>query len=96
MPTADKINPSAENIAKYIYDEIDSGLGTREGVRVAMVKLWETDTASAIYRLSLPSDIEFSEGNFKVAGTDKSVTLKQVAMAAFNPTSSEHCPKPPK
>ena len=30
-------------------------------------------------------DIEFSEGNFKVAGTDKSVSLKQVAMAAFNP-----------
>jgi aerobic carbon-monoxide dehydrogenase large subunit len=31
-------------------------------------------------------DIEFAEGNFKVAGTDKSVSLKQVAMAAFNPT----------
>jgi carbon-monoxide dehydrogenase large subunit len=31
-------------------------------------------------------DIEFADGTFKVAGTDKSVTLKQVAMAAFNPT----------
>jgi carbon-monoxide dehydrogenase large subunit len=31
-------------------------------------------------------DIEFADGVFKVAGTDKSVTLKQVAMAAFNPT----------
>jgi carbon-monoxide dehydrogenase large subunit len=31
-------------------------------------------------------DIEFAEGVFKVAGTDRSVTLKQVAMAAFNPT----------
>jgi len=31
-------------------------------------------------------DIEFTEGNFTVKGTDKSVTLKQVAMAAFNPT----------
>jgi carbon-monoxide dehydrogenase large subunit len=31
-------------------------------------------------------DIEFADGNFKVAGTDKSVSLKQVAMAAFNPT----------
>ena len=31
-------------------------------------------------------DIEFAEGNFTVKGTDKSVTLKQVAMAAFNPT----------
>jgi carbon-monoxide dehydrogenase large subunit len=31
-------------------------------------------------------DIEFTEGNFTVKGTDKTVTLKQVAMAAFNPT----------
>ena len=31
-------------------------------------------------------DIEFADGVFKVAGTDKTVTLKQVAMAAFNPT----------
>ena len=30
-------------------------------------------------------DIEFAEGTFKVAGTDKSVTMKQVAMTAFNP-----------
>ncbi len=31
-------------------------------------------------------DIEFKEGSFTVKGTDKTVTLKQVAMAAFNPT----------
>src|SRR4029079_12232358 len=31
-------------------------------------------------------DIEFSDGVFKVAGTDKAVSLKQVAIAAFNPT----------
>jgi len=31
-------------------------------------------------------DIEFKEGTFTVKGTDKSVPLKQVAMAAFNPT----------
>ncbi len=31
-------------------------------------------------------DIEFTEGNFTVKGTDKTVSLKQVAMAAFNPT----------
>src|SRR5262249_54706976 len=31
-------------------------------------------------------DIEFADGSFKVKGTDKAVTLKQVAMAAFNPT----------
>ncbi len=31
-------------------------------------------------------DIEFAEGSFKIKGTDKAVSLKQVAMAAFNPT----------
>ena len=45
----DTINPSAENMAKYFYDEISAGLG--EGsIRVSEVKLWETDTASATYR----------------------------------------------
>jgi len=49
-PPFNQINPSAENMAKYIYDEIHQGLGPRDGVRLALVKLWETDTASAIYR----------------------------------------------
>ena len=31
-------------------------------------------------------DIEFADGIFKVKGTDKTVSLKAVAMAAFNPT----------
>jgi len=31
-------------------------------------------------------DIEFADGNFKVAGTDRAVSLKDVAKAAFNPT----------
>ncbi len=30
-------------------------------------------------------DIEFADGVFRVKGTDRSVTLKQVAVAAFNP-----------
>src|SRR5262249_12360230 len=30
-------------------------------------------------------DIEFTDGTFRVAGTDKSVSLKQVAIAAFQP-----------
>ena len=50
FPPFDKLNPSAENIAKYIYDEVSSGLGTRPGVKLGSVKLWETDTSSAIYR----------------------------------------------
>jgi 6-pyruvoyltetrahydropterin/6-carboxytetrahydropterin synthase len=50
FPPFNTINPSAENIAKYIYDEVLAGLGKRDGVRLAYVKLWETDTSSAIYR----------------------------------------------
>ena len=30
-------------------------------------------------------DIEFADGRFSIAGTDRAVTLKQVAMAAFQP-----------
>ena len=49
LPPFDTLNPSAENMAKYIYDEVRAGLKTKEGVRVASVRLWETDTASAAY-----------------------------------------------
>jgi 6-pyruvoyltetrahydropterin/6-carboxytetrahydropterin synthase len=49
FPPFDAINPSAENMAKYIYDEVSAALKTKEGVRLACVRLWETDTASAAY-----------------------------------------------
>ena len=49
-PPFDALNPSAENIARYIYEQVLEGLKPRDGVRLAFVKLWETDTASAIYR----------------------------------------------
>jgi len=50
FPPFDVLNPSAENMARYIYDEVNSLLPPREGVRVGAVRLWETDTASATYR----------------------------------------------
>lgn len=43
----DQINPSAENIAKFIYDEIQKDMNT---ISVAYVRVWETDTACAVYR----------------------------------------------
>lgn len=46
----DVINPSAENLAKYFYDEISSGLPQDGSGRVAAVKIWETDVTAAIYR----------------------------------------------
>jgi 6-pyruvoyltetrahydropterin/6-carboxytetrahydropterin synthase len=46
----DVLNPSAENMAKYFYDEISGGLGQRTPVKVGQVQVWETDTTSATYR----------------------------------------------
>ena len=50
LPPFDEINPSAENIAKYFYDRVRDGLEAGTPVRVAEVKVWETDTSSAVYR----------------------------------------------
>ena len=46
------INPSAENMAKYFYDEIVSGINLSQeiAVRISQVKIWETDTSIAVYR----------------------------------------------
>ena len=38
-------NPTAENIAKLIYDYADS-----QGLRVSQVRLWETVTSFASYK----------------------------------------------
>jgi 6-pyruvoyltetrahydropterin/6-carboxytetrahydropterin synthase len=45
------VNPSAENLAKYFYDETRRGLSELpEGAGIREVIVWETDTSSAIYR----------------------------------------------
>ncbi|HLY19643.1 MAG TPA: 6-carboxytetrahydropterin synthase QueD [Bryobacteraceae bacterium] len=46
----DSLNPSAENIAKYFYDEIRGGLERGASVQLGHVRIWETDTSSATYR----------------------------------------------
>ena len=43
----DAINPSAENIAKFIFDEIQRDI---EPAKLAYVRVWETDTSCAVYR----------------------------------------------
>ena len=43
----DAVNPSAENIAKFIYEEMQKEL--QSGL-IAYVKVWETDTSFAVYR----------------------------------------------
>jgi 6-pyruvoyltetrahydropterin/6-carboxytetrahydropterin synthase len=51
----DAINPSAENIAKFIYDEGDRGMrelmkSASASPRITSVTVWETDVTSATYR----------------------------------------------
>jgi 6-pyruvoyltetrahydropterin/6-carboxytetrahydropterin synthase len=47
----DVLNPSAENISKYIYDETSKQMKVAaSGPRIASITVWETDTTAATYR----------------------------------------------
>lgn len=50
VPPFDELNPTAENMARYFHDEMTQGLRESTAARVAEIKLWETDTATATYR----------------------------------------------
>ena len=44
------VNPSAENIAKYFYDEVNGNVGgLPSGAKITDVIVWETDTSMAKY-----------------------------------------------
>ena len=49
IPPFDTLNPSAENLAKYICGEI-APKASDQGLQVQGVTVWETDTTSATYR----------------------------------------------
>jgi len=45
------VNPSAENLAKYFYDQSTRALGPLPpGARITEVVVWETDASQARYR----------------------------------------------
>lgn len=47
----DVLNPSAENIARYIYDEAAKELNpAANGAAISSIIVWETDTSAATYR----------------------------------------------
>jgi 6-pyruvoyltetrahydropterin/6-carboxytetrahydropterin synthase len=49
----DQLNPSAENLARYFYQELDQALreaAAEVPVRIGEVRVWETDTTTAAYR----------------------------------------------
>ncbi len=48
VPPFDKINTTAENIARYIYQELGKNLDDGN-VRVSRVRVWESETAAATY-----------------------------------------------
>lgn len=53
QPPFDVVNPSAENIAKYFYEELSRQISrSPNGASITRVDIWETDTSRASY---LPS-----------------------------------------
>lgn len=51
FPPFDAVNPSAENIARYFYEQAAGRLKTEPGgPRLASVTVWESDTTSATFR----------------------------------------------
>ena len=51
IPPFDVVNPSAENIAEYFYQQMTGKLAeTPVPVRIREVKIWETEIQSATYR----------------------------------------------
>jgi 6-pyruvoyltetrahydropterin/6-carboxytetrahydropterin synthase len=48
LPPFDRINPTAENIAAYLYTELGKALND-DTVKVSAVTLWETDRACVTY-----------------------------------------------
>ena len=87
------------NEVQYIdgdTDRVAFGMGTNgsrstvlggSAVFVAADKVIEKGKVLASHLLEAGEhDIEFKDGSFTVKGTDKSIALKEVAKAAFNPT----------
>jgi len=48
IPPFDKENPSSENIARFIFKGFKKALKVK-GMKVARVKVWESDNAAATY-----------------------------------------------
>lgn len=51
LPPFDKLNPSAENLARHICDEASRRLhNVPNGAGISSVTVWETETSAATYR----------------------------------------------
>ena len=47
VPPFDKLNPTAENLVKYIYNQVKTVLPPK--INVKRVKIWETDQSAVSY-----------------------------------------------
>lgn len=53
IPPFDKLSPTAENIARFLYEEVEKAIRQAHkpaGVRISCVRVLETDKCSAAYR----------------------------------------------
>ncbi len=50
IPPFDKTIPTAENLANYLYHELQRGGGFPPGVSMQKVNVWESDSACISYR----------------------------------------------
>jgi len=51
LPPFDRLNPSAENLARYIHDETVKQMpSATNGAALSSVTVWETETSAATYR----------------------------------------------
>ncbi|MCK4667220.1 6-carboxytetrahydropterin synthase QueD [Candidatus Dependentiae bacterium] len=48
VPPFDKLNPTAENIANYIYFKVEESLNSPE-LEVSRVKIWESENSYAVF-----------------------------------------------
>jgi 6-pyruvoyltetrahydropterin/6-carboxytetrahydropterin synthase len=47
----DAVNPSAENIARYFYDQMAQQMPPApNGAKIQSITVWETDSTAAVYR----------------------------------------------
>jgi aerobic carbon-monoxide dehydrogenase large subunit len=87
--------PSDVQFIEGDTDRVAFGMGSNgsrsmvsggSAIVLAAAKVIEKGKRIAAHMLEAAAeDLEFAEGSFRIAGTDRAVTLKQVAMAAFQP-----------
>ena len=49
LPAFTKINPTSENVARYIFDTMSSGLKSHKGLKLSLVRVYESEGSSSSY-----------------------------------------------